>query len=185
MIVNSQNKFIFVHVFRTGGSSIEKTLGGNTRGFNTHTKLEEVPNWRQYFSFGFVRNPWDRMVSGYMYLTTRNQFKGSWDQYVGQFTKGRLRTAKQFAQHDMLKNCSFVGRFEHLQEDFDTICELAGITQRKLPHVWKTKHKPYIDYYTDEQKKIVEDAYSGDIGVYGFTFDSTATKNIGKDRDHT
>ena len=174
-----KNNFIFVHVYRTGGSSIERTFGGTTNGMPTHTKLETIPNWEQYFSFGFVRNPWDRLVSSYMYLTTRKKFKGTFPEHVRQFTVGDLRTSKQYAQYNMLKNCSYIGRFEHLRDDFNEACKLIGIPTIQLPHVWKTNHKPYTEMYTDELKGIVGGAMSGDIAMFGVDFEGTATKNVG------
>ena len=182
MIVDDKNKFIFVHVYRTGGSSIDRSFGGNIKGLSTHTKLETIPNWEDYFSFGFVRNPWDRMVSSYMYLTARGQYTGTFEEHIRLFTVGNLQTSKKYAQNDMLKNCSYVGRFEHLQEDVDECCTLIGIPPIELPHVWKTDHKPYQEMYTDEHRDIIGNALSGDIEHFGFTFDGTATKNIGDRR---
>ena len=73
MIVNNQHKFIFVHVYRTGGTSIDKAFGGNNHKGGTHTALETVPNWKDYFSFAFVRNPWDRVVSAYHMHKTKGK----------------------------------------------------------------------------------------------------------------
>ena len=179
MVINEKNKFISIHVFRTGGSSIDRALGRMDR-HDTHQKLETIPNWENYFSFGFVRNPWDRTVSAYMFETRMRQFKGTFAEYVNRFTTGRLKTAKKFAQHDMVRNCSYVGRFEHLQTDFNEICDIVGIKRIKVPHIWKINHDHYSKWYTDELKQIMFDASSGDIDQYGFIFDSTATTNVGR-----
>ena len=182
MIINEEHKFIFVHVFRTGGSSVEHAFGKHMGGYPTHYKLEDVPNWKEYFSFGTVRNPWDRIVSAYNYSIRRNQFTGTFEEYVARFASGRLRTEKQYAQHDMIKNCSYIIRFEHLEEDFKEACSLVGVTPPALPHVWKTTHDPYTNLYTEEMKQTVYDASVGDIEEYGFTFESAATKNVGDRR---
>lgn len=180
MVINKNKKFVFIHVYRTGGSSIERAFGGNTRGYQTHTKLEEIPGRKDYFSFAFVRNPWDRTVSSYNYLTTRKQFSGTWEDYVRRFSVKPLNTTKKYAQYNMVENCSYIGRFEHLQEDFNEICGLIGIEPIKLPHVWKTEHKHYSELYTDELRDIIAEAQSGDTETFGFDFNSTATKNVGK-----
>ena len=99
MIINKEKKFIFVHVFRTGGSSIDRAFGGNTKGYDTHTRLESLPKWQNYFSFGFVRNPWDRMVSGYMYQTAKKTFTGTFSDYINRFTFEPLCTTKKYAQY--------------------------------------------------------------------------------------
>ena len=136
MIVDHKRKFIFIHVYRTGGSSIDRAFGGTTKGFQTHTKLEEVPNWNDYFSFGFVRNPWDRTVSSYHYAKIKGKIAGTFEDYVNNLEPGK----KTHAQYNMVKNCSFIGRFECLQEDFNRACDTVGIENFTLPHVWKTDH---------------------------------------------
>jgi hypothetical protein len=179
MIIDNTNNFIFVHVYRTGGSSIDRAFGGNTKGYDTHTKLEAIPHSIKYFSFGFIRNPWDRTVSSYHYATAKKKINGTFEDYVRSFVG---QDTKKLAQYNMVNNCSFVGRFEYLQEDFNQICDLIEIERITLPHVWKTDHAHYSEYYNDELKEIVYNHQSGDIENFGFTFDSTATKLVGQIR---
>lgn len=181
MVINEQQKFIFIHVFRTGGCSVEQALGGRSERYDTHEKLEDIPNWQKYTTFAFVRNPWDRMVSAFMYATIRRQLSQNiktFEDYVRQFSQPPLNTRKQFAQYEMVKNCNFVGRFEHLKSDYNLVCDHLGFTTG-FPHLWKTNHAHYSEYYTDELRDIVHDASRGDIEHFGFTFDGTAIKNVG------
>ena len=176
MIIDHDRKFIFVHVYRTGGSSIDRAFGGTTNGMPTHTKLEDVPNWQDYFSFGFVRNPWDRTLSSYNYAKTKGKINGTFADYVNGLEPGK----KTHAQYNMVKNCSYIGRFEHLQEDFNEVCSIVGVDSFTLPHVWKTDHKHYSIYYNEDFKEQVYRHQSGDVDIFGYTFGSTATKNIGR-----
>ena len=73
LIIDDKRKLIFVHVPKTGGQSISAALGGKTSGIPTHTPLFARDN-PEYFKFGFVRNPWDRLVSLYSFLCQK-QFK--------------------------------------------------------------------------------------------------------------
>lgn len=75
MIIDHDRKFIFVHVPKTGGQSITSVLGGKTPDVATHSPLYAYDN-PDYFRFGFVRNPWDRMVSLYHFLCQKT-FKQS------------------------------------------------------------------------------------------------------------
>jgi hypothetical protein len=90
MIVNSTHQFVFIANGKTGTTSIELALSpydqlgdvvGECRGFfyGKHVParvLREILGhaiWNQSFKFGFVRNPWDRIVSIYHHY--RNECK--------------------------------------------------------------------------------------------------------------
>ena len=97
MLVSESHQFLFVHVPRTGGTSMRQILTPystqgskgrvnklwsrlglapwNRRHFPVHTALSQaeaqLPRqvFRDYFKFAFVRNPWERMASHYQALT--------------------------------------------------------------------------------------------------------------------
>ena len=84
-IVSKKHKFIFIHIPKTGGSSIaepeyqsgqgalvahlgneDHVQAGHIRAVGLKNRLQD--NWDDYFKFAFVRNPWDRLVSLYYYF---------------------------------------------------------------------------------------------------------------------
>ncbi len=74
MLYSADRKLIFVHVSRTGGTSLDRILQHQLSDIkhllNQHSSLLEAQNllggeFKQINSFAFVRNPWDRFVSWY------------------------------------------------------------------------------------------------------------------------
>ncbi len=69
VIISHERRVLFVHVHRTGGTSIQKhlkeTLFGAENLGPQHSSLIEAkrligPEFASYFKFAFVRNPWER-----------------------------------------------------------------------------------------------------------------------------
>jgi hypothetical protein len=186
MVINDSKKFIFIHVYKNGGCSMEAALGGRTKvpgiAKCMHLSLSNLPdhpNRKDYFSFAFVRNPWDRAVSSFTYKNRKNDSSKRTIDAFRSKVKLSTKPHKRYAQHDMVHNCSFIGRFEHIQEDFDTICNIVGIPKMILPHKNASRHELYTKFYTDLQKEIIYENTSGDIDHFGFTFEGAATKNVG------
>jgi len=82
-ILSHKHRFLYVHVAKTGGSSVDLALQGwcpRSEHFSTRTldhridilgrriameiRRHSTPQqWDSYYKFAFVRNPWDRAVS--------------------------------------------------------------------------------------------------------------------------
>ncbi|NIO39063.1 MAG: hypothetical protein GTO41_01975 [Burkholderiales bacterium] len=67
----------------------------------------------------------------------------------------------------------FVGRFEYLRQDFQRICQTAGI-RADLPHSNSSKHRDYRSYYNRATVNLLKDAFREDVDYFGFEFDSPA-----------
>jgi hypothetical protein len=71
--VSDSHRVVFVHVQKTGGSSIDaifdqhvpdaRKVKGAKRHSSYATLLQAEPQLTDYWSCGMVRNPWDRMLS--------------------------------------------------------------------------------------------------------------------------
>ena len=58
----------FIHINKTGGSSIRQALGVPQQHITASNLIKEVglKRWKSRFTFSVVRNPWDRVVSLYL-----------------------------------------------------------------------------------------------------------------------
>ena len=113
-------------------------------------------HWDDYFTFSFIRNPWDRMVSIARYPTLYGAYEAGGklniDLYLRKFKNGEFDSRfpnlgkKWDGGSDTVylqlldEELDFIGRFENLQNDFDTVCDKVGISRRQLPHEAKSKH---------------------------------------------
>jgi len=193
-----RHQALFIHVPKSAGRSIVRGL------FDVKSVEHAPADWYQqldperferYFKFTFVRNPWDRAVSAYTYLknggSAASPEDARWAQFVNRFScfdefvsnwmneDNIMRNALFTPHHKFLDDMfgqpcmDFVGRFENLEQDFAHIAEKLKVPGQ-LPHLNKSREKPYQDFYTQSTKDIVALLYRRDIEQYEYEFDSSA-----------
>ena len=64
----------------------------------------------------------------------------------------------------------FIGKFENLQEDFNTICSRIQINLTALPLANSSKHTHYKDYYNKHTKDLIYNAFQKDIEIFKYDF---------------
>ena len=192
-MINHKYKFIFVHIPKTGGVSIERSLGYNGLRHQTYSNDKN----KEYFRFTFVRNTYDLLVSWYSFQPGIKQSYHDFKTWVKSgcpsHAKDEVLRKRPQDQHRHDKNyinidgttwniyehlqqfrwatdIDFIGRYENLQNDFNIICDKIGIPPRQLPHKNKSKHKHYTEYYDDEAREIVAKKYAKDIEYFGYEF---------------
>ena len=193
MIVEDK-KCVFLHIPKCAGSSIEKALGDipteelhakNNGEFKykinyQHAFPDEIPNLDQYWSFCFVRNPWDRMVSYYEHMRRLNLFGKQ--HTFGAFVRGleddfkkisfrRPHPARYFAMpaHTWAQKADYVGKFESIHTDWKVIASKFSLP--KLTHINQSKHINYAFYYDETTIDIVRNYYAIDIDKYGYKYE--------------
>mgnify|MGYP003965028931 CR=1 FL=1 len=146
-------------------------------------------NFNEYFKFCFSRNPWDRLISYFHYgkkVYNKNikegihppgsapykwmsKFNCEFKQYgeTAMFARPQRWSIDGSNSEPII---DFFGKIENLQEDFNTICDKIGIPRQELPHVNKTKHKHYTEYYNDKIWTRVVERYAKDIEYFGYKF---------------
>jgi len=136
--------------------------------------------FESYFKFGFVRNPWDRVVSLYERreaLEFRAQM--TFDQFVDwiQYSSSTcIHSSPHRYQLDWFVDpngkvlADFIGRFERLREDWAFVAKKIGLSD-VLPHARpnpRTRH--YSEYYTPRTRRLIEEKFKVDIETFGYQF---------------
>lgn len=183
---------LFVHVPRTGGVSVARSLfGGLGGGHRTVRQLRRIYGpWRfpRLFRFAFVRDPYDRLVSAYHFLRGGgfDAEDARWAQEVlagypsfaefvlGWLTPETARSKLHFvpqsrflcAEEGGPLEVDFVGRFEFLAEDFQRVCERLGV-ERELQRS-NAARRPREVEWTPELRARVGEVYAEDFRLLGY-----------------
>ena len=191
-MIDHQNKFIFIHIPKCGGISVENALGWEGARHNTmqyYKKQNPNIDLNHYYKFTFVRNPWDRLVSWYFYHVNhidsrnvcwyRNFNFQEWCKRGFMTHWNTMKDGTCWKDKDVLdyqewipsqNQYNFIGKVENFQKDFDIICDRLGIPKKELPYHNKSNHKHYTEYYDDEARQIVAEKYAKDIEYFGYEF---------------
>jgi hypothetical protein len=200
MLISSRKKFIFIHIYKTAGTSMLSALWPHSAGklqlkATTALKLLRImppfepqchrdhitaaelvarigrETFDKYFSFAIVRNPWDWQVSLYQFAG-QEQIRsfGSFDAYIRWRCTFRGQTQKDFI-------CSADGEqlvdFIGRMENIDQ--DFATICSRigivaTLPRLNVSNTTPYRSFYSDETAALVRNTFAEDIAHFGYEF---------------
>lgn len=209
MRVSDVNRVLFVHVPKTGGSTIDlifdqevedaRKVQRAKRHFTYGELLELEPSLTHYWSCGFVRNPWARMVSWWAMTvdmfdraergqeparTKVEKLRGIWGP-LGQYREDFPTFVLEGTQHvERLRvpqlhrleangrgRVDFVGKVENFVHDVNVVREKLGLAPVEgLPRRNSSTHGHYSDYYDDRTRERVAELYAMDIEAFGYTF---------------
>lgn len=186
--------FVFIHINKTGGTSIGQALGLPVKQHLTAREVIAIVGrdaWSSAFRFAIVRNPWSKVVSHYKHRVKTKQ-TGMGDQPVP-FAEWVARTygpAKDPALYDQPKmfqpqvdwlrddrgqvDVDFVGRFEDIASAYAQIAGRVGATA-ELPHLNRTERTDFRAYYEGgpgaDAAATVGAWFAEDVGRFGYSFD--------------
>ena len=138
-----------------------------------------VELFNKYFSFAFVRNPWDWVRSNYTYAKKNPRHKkhrlvnnlGSFSEYCRWHCNEdqNIKFQKDYIFENNQQVLSFVGRQETLDSDFRVICNKIGI-KNNLPHYNKSDASESLDkYYNQYLYDLVSSRFSEDVNLLGYS----------------
>lgn len=191
--VNIQKKLIFYKPGRVAGTSIFRRQLQPMNGWiikKSHDKEEtELFNkWvaeitdaelKSYYTFIFVRNPFDRLVSVWNRLAKKQypDFKtfvreGVFDENDNPLRPHYKKQSTLIETPDGVgPKLSFVGKFENIQSDWNKLCDILKIPQVKLGHYSKFEHEPYATYYDNVTIQLVQKMYARDLEIFDYEFE--------------
>lgn len=105
MLIADSPRFLFVHIQRTGGTSLDAILREQvttarrflgTHDFASRAKRELGLAYGGYFKFAFVRNPWDRLVSWYEMIKQRSAEPNAYPLVLWKYLNDNANTFEEF-----------------------------------------------------------------------------------------
>tara|TARA_R100000455_G_C6240206_1_gene99328 strand:+ start:133 stop:801 length:669 start_codon:yes stop_codon:yes gene_type:complete len=195
-----EQPFIYIRIPRTGSTSISKMLRDNNAWPHFYASLvRDLIGKEEYnnrLTFASVRNPWDRMVSWFLFNC--NDYRANPEQsrvyrelgFKGWIMNGCPHSGwspHHFAHQpkDPISQLSWiineqgetivdhVVRLESLKEDFEQIREKLGLSKIIVPRLnisSKREHQDYRKYYDWESKEKVLEMYGDDIRYFNYQF---------------
>jgi hypothetical protein len=206
MIISTQHQFIFAAIPKTGTHSVRRALRVHlapqdmeqvglfvqrslpipdlARIGHGHITLAQLrphmkpDDFKAFFKFAFVRNPFDRFVSYASFITRE----------VGHFDRDPQKVMRHFVanppmdhilfrpQHEFVTDkdgqllTDYVGRVEQMQQSYDEICVRIGIPSETLDQVNSSRRGSYRDYYDQDLIAGVAKLYARDLELFGYEF---------------
>lgn len=197
----TESKCIFVHVTKAAGTSIALSLFGELPYHYTARQYRVIygrRDFRDFFKFTFVRNPWDRLFSAWTYLSA-----GGWDDKDRQWVDKNLGGVSSFEEFvldwisaERLKShmhfwpqsdfvcdrkgkpmVDYLGYFETVRDDFETIARRLG-KEAELMHTNKSGRASYESAYDGAMIERVATLYEKDIARFGYSYDGLQRRAI-------
>lgn len=192
-----KQKVAYVDVTKVASTSIKKVFSdlNHLQKFShqesNKTFGKATPPPADYFSFTFVRNPFERLVSTYTNKYTKSIYKGN--VYYG-YLFGFIKLEQDFAYFvkkvsqipDRLSEVHFVsqtaivfdkkgkprvkfiGKYENLTADWAKIQQQVAFHLPDLPHMNQSKKGDWRTFYTPELVEMVYKRYKNDVHNFGY-----------------
>lgn len=186
-VINDKHKHSFIHIPKCAGNSMQSEKWVGNKCHTTVKDFIENNTWREdYFSWTFVRNPLDRLLSSYFWVKREKYVFKKWHDELRQEHCEDFSTFVHWLndanieddvllkpQHlhityDGSIKVNFVGRFENLSEDWSYVTNKVIGKKITLSHKNKTNHKHYTEYYNKELVEIVHSKYKKDFEVFNY-----------------
>ncbi|MCA0199653.1 MAG: sulfotransferase family protein [Proteobacteria bacterium] len=188
------------HAVRHGDAKSRETravacgLPAGAAIFSQHTAAKTVIQvlgpavYSSYYTFCFVRNPWDVAVSWFHYRLHNPQIDGhgdadaagTFEAYVRHVLAGKDGPRWVGLQHPFVTDAAgglamtFVGRHESLAADFAKVTGDLSLEALPLDHLNQSYHAPWASLYSPETFALVAGLVARDAALFGYPTDPAA-----------
>ena len=194
--INDKYKYVYFEVLKNASRSLNEAFGYASKDMIEHirTNTSENPIYqfkncqlpedtRQYYKFGFCRNPWSRAYSCWKNDKGSKTPSGDRFQEFQEFLhalKGKdLLTCRD--KHILTQNAqlpqdiNFIGRVENIDNDLKEIYSAIKCEYTQLKHFNRSTEKSdvntyYRKYYGKEEQMLVSEIYHVDIERFEYKF---------------
>ena len=189
MPISHNKRFVFVCVPKTGTSSIRAALQpyletakiipstlskGIKIKLDLHISYEEhltlYPEARNYISFGFVRNPYFRFVSTYLYHFPKATGPEEMERFIEERTY-LITPYNMFytTQSELLKGVGIVYRYENYTDDCKLLFSRLGLDAPSLKKENETiSDEDKLRFLSPSLCRIIEEMYHEDFSQFGY-----------------
>lgn len=179
------HRCFFVHICKTGGTSIERTLAAPNQTVGGHSTAGAMRKkwpmeWAEWLTFSVVRDPVDRFLSAWSYLRHEPVHPAHNNYLIHELDTLSAFCARLEAQPDLIHSMVHlipqarflqgisgqilvqkVYRFEELEEAWKDICARLGV-DKKLPHLNRSKREE------GDVGDLVRRLYREDCNLFGY-----------------
>ena len=163
---------------RWKGALPEQTHGWQVKlhRVGMHTVLRELEVIPSYFSFAFVRNPFDVIASAWDPAVYKD-----FDEFLEKRILTGIEICSRQSQYEHLSSgdgtllVDFVGRYENLMGDFYKIINAIEVPLMMLPkhNMGKEgKNRDYKKYYTESSRQMIERIFKKDLKHFGYGYEN-------------
>jgi len=185
MLVSPKLKKIFVHIPKTGGTSIKQAMRDNDKGWyslgNVHDGLHEYMNihpvkttkYEDYDMFAVVRNCWDLVVSLYRFRQQTKNIEISFDEWLmrGNLTERKSTFPKQLPYicfPNINQKTNVVIKYFKYEEGFKQIEDYLQLKINYNIHNYGKYNSK--DYFSKQSFDYLNELCKEDIDYFNFKF---------------
>jgi hypothetical protein len=155
-----------------GSKEFSKFVANREHGILKYAKTSNYINrminmnnekWNSYTLFCFVRNPYDRLISGWNYLNSKHNINIPFNEYIYkecdvsdfEYVHSFMSQYNHMIDENNNFSINLLGKFENIEEDFKNILSTIGFNENEIIHAEDKKnnfsHESYKEIINNQE----------------------------------